>query len=380
MNLTKRLLHQLNTMKLQQHDIDRFISYFKTVSRPIVNGLVLKEPDQGEKEFGATNSFLDLPVLYPNGDGSADLPVFEPQSKGSLDTMACVTHGSQNHIETVIFKKFGVRLNFSERFTAKMSNTSRNGNTITNVLNCIRKDGMVFEEVWPFANGMNWDSYYSPISSNIIQTGLKWGFVIKHWPVNMRSEQEVWEAHRRLGTIIMAVDAWYMKNGLFISPAPGRYTHVCLKEKFWPKGYEGIAFDSYDNPYHKPLHPNFDIYPWGYICDVNKLIGTTDGEKLYNLLLGKEILLVEKAENHVPGEAYRLYPEYWDKTQIIISDKKLFDVANQAWRANKSFVGVNAKVFLELKHYYEEKFGSLKVEEAKVLFTGTELLLDPKVV
>lgn len=65
----------------------------------------------------------------------------------------------------------------------------------------------------------------------------------------------------------------------------------------------------------------------------------------------------------MPGEAYRTYETYWDKTVVKISDRKLSEVAQQAWRENKSFVGVNAETFVTLKEYYRERFGSLDIKE-----------------
>ena len=379
MNLLTQLLRQFNRFEFNRHDVDRLLSYFKTIARPISDGLSLREPEPGEMEFGVANSFLEKPIIFPQKSAVADWPIGEFQFKFGTETMACVTHACENHIQAVQKRKYGIIDNRSERFTAKMSGTTRNGNNASNVLNSIRKDRTVPEERWPFADGMTWDQYYSPIPPDVIQEALRWGYGINHWPVDMLDYKMREAAHARFGSIIVAGDAWYMKNGMYYSPAPGRYVHMFDVVEFRPKGEKQLAGDSYV-PFFKELAADYDFYRWGYVADIFKIAGNTDGEKLYNTLLGKEILLVEQAEEHVPGEAYRLYPEYWDKTQIIISDKKLFDVANTAWRANKSFVGVNAKVFFELKHYYEERFGSLKVEEPKILFGVGELLLDPKVV
>lgn len=261
---------QLNLTPKQRHDIQRMLSYFHTVKIPVNDGAIIKAPDEGEQRFGAENSFLDLPVLFEDGDGSAFMPEGEVQKKGSFDALACVTHAFQNHIQGVQIRKFNEKDNRSERFTAKMSGTTKEGNSASNVINSIRKDMTVAEERWPFADGMTWDQFYSPIPSDIIQEALRWGKSIRHWPIDMRNDTLVWEAHKRFGTIVVAGLAWYLRNGVYHSPIRGVYGHMFVKAKYTRPGEFHKAFDSYE-PFFKELAVDYDFFRWGWVCDVFKV-------------------------------------------------------------------------------------------------------------
>jgi hypothetical protein len=68
------------------------------------------------------------------------------------------------------------KFNFSDRFTAKMSGTTNKGNTLTNVWDSIRKDGLVPEDMWPYPREQrkpvfSWDNFYSEITQNIKDFG-----------------------------------------------------------------------------------------------------------------------------------------------------------------------------------------------------------------
>src|SRR5207247_8242189 len=108
-------------------------------------------------------------VLNPSGDWTAYLPSAENQSTHIVDTMACVTFSCLNVIETQIKFLTGREVNFSDRFIAKLSGTTQQGNTVQNVLDAIRKYGLVLEEEWPTDLNFNWDQYYAPVPDEVIK-------------------------------------------------------------------------------------------------------------------------------------------------------------------------------------------------------------------
>lgn len=115
-------------------------------------------------------------VLEASADYSTYLPDEEAQAKwdaaGSLllDTSACVTFSGINDIETLITRmrsnglmpaaheaflqaagyvdKSTGKVNFSDRFTAKMSGTTKAGNSLEYVGDSMRKDGLLPERDW----------------------------------------------------------------------------------------------------------------------------------------------------------------------------------------------------------------------------------------
>jgi hypothetical protein len=121
-----------------------------------------------------------------DGNWERSLPTKEPQGF-AFDTMSCVTFSATNLIEDTINEKIKLGLiskeatdkmkswgffdeqgsfNCSDRFTAKMSGTKTNGNTLQAVWDSIRKDGLVPESVWP-AGGKTWDEYMSEIPQQV---------------------------------------------------------------------------------------------------------------------------------------------------------------------------------------------------------------------
>jgi zinc D-Ala-D-Ala carboxypeptidase len=125
--------------------------------------------------------------VNPSGDWRPYLPLEEKQHNFSFDTMSCTTFSALNVIETFVnflmekgkitsaqigelaelgFLQNG-KFNCSDRFTAIMSGTMPNGNYFQNVLDSIRKDGLLPEKDFPFT-GKTWAEYHD--KSKITQT------------------------------------------------------------------------------------------------------------------------------------------------------------------------------------------------------------------
>ena len=116
------------------------------------------------------------------------LPSPETQKKAGIDMFACVTFSACNSVETQIdwmrakgllpqdaidqlgrlgFWDANGKFNASDRFTAKMSGTTSLGNTLGEVWQSIRRDGLVPEADWPFIEGMSWEQYYAEIPQEL---------------------------------------------------------------------------------------------------------------------------------------------------------------------------------------------------------------------
>lgn len=115
-------------------------------------------------------------VLEESGDFSTYLPDEEVQAKWDasgmllIDTSACVTFSAMNAIETLMMRlrasggmpsaheaflqaagyvnKSTGKVNFSDRFTAKMSGTTKAGNYLEKVGDSMRNDGLLPEADW----------------------------------------------------------------------------------------------------------------------------------------------------------------------------------------------------------------------------------------
>ena len=127
-------------------------------------------------QFGA----VDKEVLMPDGDWTSMQPECEIQKSDYVDYMDCVTESAVNIISMILQKKYGIKKNWSQRYIAKMSNTTRQGNSLYAVANAIRKYGMVEEKDYPRDRNMTWEEYYAPVSISVIKKGQAWGFDVNY--------------------------------------------------------------------------------------------------------------------------------------------------------------------------------------------------------
>ncbi len=139
------------------------------------------------------------------------LPDEESQLRFLIDVFACVTFSALNDCETVFnyylakglfpaglvswFKLKGYidpttsKFNFADRFTAKKSGTTKNGNSLGAVGDSIRHHGLVPEKVWPWPANMTesmtqdekWDLYYAAVPQEAIDLGLEFVAKLKEY-------------------------------------------------------------------------------------------------------------------------------------------------------------------------------------------------------
>lgn len=110
----------------------------------------------------------DTGIVYQEvcQDWTPYLPKYEAQEKLAR-TQACVTFSALNCIETQLKQQTGKEWNFSDRFTAKMSGTTKNGNGLQKVLDSIRKDGWLLEEDYPFPSNITFEEFYKEIPQEL---------------------------------------------------------------------------------------------------------------------------------------------------------------------------------------------------------------------
>ena len=129
--------------------------------------------------------------VLPGADWGEFLPKDETQFLG-FETSACVTFSAHNVIETQIdfvvktgalsgeklqkLKDWGFfdetgRFNCSDRFTAKMSGTTKVGNTLKAVWDSIHNNGLVPEAMWPAQGVKTWEEWIAEIPQDIKDFG-----------------------------------------------------------------------------------------------------------------------------------------------------------------------------------------------------------------
>jgi hypothetical protein len=138
---------------------------------------------------GAVKGALPFEERNVSGDWESDLPLEEKQYNDNGDSMSCVTFAEVSGIETEEKRITGISPNYSDRWIAKMSGTTREGNYLWKVADTIRKFGLVKEESYPMPpTPWNWDQYHAPIPEPLLSQlkaeGQEW---LKKWDVKYES-------------------------------------------------------------------------------------------------------------------------------------------------------------------------------------------------
>jgi hypothetical protein len=154
-----------------------------------INHGYLEQPEQ-PNDYVAGASGIEYFVRNVNGNWHSSLPDNERQYSDNIDTMSCVTFSALNSIEiqlnymldhgllttnTRIFLTdngyiVNGKFNFSDRFTAIMSDTRPTGNYLTKVAQAIRDFGLIPESMLPFGYPYSWEEYHD---KNVITQEMK---------------------------------------------------------------------------------------------------------------------------------------------------------------------------------------------------------------
>ncbi len=138
---------------------------------------------EGRKDTDFIAGVLPYVVVNPTGDWTEFIPPGERQSQSNVDSMACVTFSALNSIETQEKHLTGRQPNYSDRWIAKMSGTTPQGNYLHKVADTIRDYGLVLEEDYP-SDFTSWNQYYADIPepklSQLLAKGRKW---LEDWTI-----------------------------------------------------------------------------------------------------------------------------------------------------------------------------------------------------
>ena len=218
------------------------------------------------------------PVVYEQrnllGDWEQFLGKAERQSSKRLDRMACVTYSGLNSIEcqlnwmlannllpeeTLNFLRANGyidergQINCSDRFNAKLSGTTRQGNYFYNVWDSFRKDGLVPEKLWPDNEDFDWDQYYSPIPDEVKAIGKQFleHFAIQYeYALRLRETIEVSLKHCPHQIAITTCPGWDTDHPQVCS-APFNHAVMMFKKQ---TGF--YIYDHYE-PFKKKLPHNY---------------------------------------------------------------------------------------------------------------------------
>lgn len=136
-------------------------------------GLILKNPRPQDWRFGSISAIADK-IIVSDGQWLRFAPTHEKQLSRHFDTMACVTFSALNCLEMLWKQQYGDEMNWSDRYIAKLSDTTRRGNWLYRVADTIRSFGLIPESNYPYPrtqDGFDWDDYYVDISDDLKNLG-----------------------------------------------------------------------------------------------------------------------------------------------------------------------------------------------------------------
>ena len=250
-------------------------------------GAIIKELDAQDWIFGA----VERPDILPNGDWRPYKPNPEKQATKYFDPFSCVSESVTNAMEELINKMMtedpNVRLiaeklqlldddgkaNLSGRFLAVMSGTiPGQGNSQKAVLECLRKNGVVGEKVWPSNWEMTQDQYFATISQEAKNLGKEF---LKYFDPNYEAildGNDNLEKAAKKGPLVVIVGGAYLGNIagalLYRNNGTPLYNHQVnyVSQRRNVSDFNQIIarihdiFDTYD-PFDKPYYEN---YPFKY--------------------------------------------------------------------------------------------------------------------
>jgi len=201
---------------------------------------------------------LNVPfnILKEDGDWRSDRrPVKEIQKGIGFDTFNCTGFNTLNQIEQYMYVRYGIEVNYSDRWLGIIAGTTPPGNDPHVVYEAIRKYGLVEESMLPFTEDITTvEEYYSfkgGCESDCYRAGREWleKYDFKHeWVFNPDSNIPLDEKINNIKSALkvsplgIAVYAWHDDDrGVYV-----RYGDDC----HWTSADALIdylkVYDSYD--------------------------------------------------------------------------------------------------------------------------------------
>lgn len=236
-------------------------------------GLIIKKPRPSDWRFGGYSA-MDYQVLEQEGQWLDYLPIKEDQhaiEQWKFDSMACVSFSANNCLETMYKRRYSNSLNLSDRFLAKVSETTFKGNWLYKVADAIRDYGFVSEEDWPFLavdrdgdGDYDWSDFYLDIPDDVKKKAriVLESYDIHYEWVGTGTKEQVMYALRFSP---LQVTLRYASQGLADSNGviqwDGNSTdHATMLVGYKPYEYWYI-FDTY-SPYLKKIAWDYPINDW----------------------------------------------------------------------------------------------------------------------
>ena len=305
---------------------------------PIKNGYIHEEIKDDDYVLGA--SPLIKKVLREDSDWSSYLPATETQHTNNFyfDTMSCVSFSFLNCLEMIAKEKYNEDWNLSDRFLAKISGTTRNGNSMTRVADSARKIGLITEDQYSWNRETeNYESFFETIDNTLLEIAKE--FLMKYtigYEAVLPNYNAMQEA-LKYSPLWVSGYAWYEKGGTYYSAGSPNHAFTIVKQDLLKK--KKIAFDSY-NSFVKELE-------WNYKFGSCKIITLEKTGNKFNIeeinkLINKGIKFIQRPLAN--GEIYELI-----KNELIYkTPEQARDLGIRTLSENGTLIGINEEFFNKL--------------------------------
>lgn len=263
-------------------------------------GVILEKPKGRDYLFGAVKNNITC------DDWGIYLPKFEKQHSVYFDSMACVSFSAINCVEAIFkyqinhkmisadnmiwLKENGYinddEVNFSDRFIAKLSKTSRQGNTGKRVAQAIRDYGLIPEAKWNYpvkqrVPVFNWDNYYKEVPEELLDLGKEFK---KRFEFNYESiKKSEYEEALVNSPIQVYGHAWEKPiNGVY------QYTNKKINHAIMAYKPRWDILDHY-LPFIKRLAPSFKFWDSGYKYTIKEKYMAISQAKIISVKNSKEV-------------------------------------------------------------------------------------------
>lgn len=199
-------------------------------------------------------------ALVPNGQWDSFLPEDELQAHW-VETQACATFGTLNCVEALERRVYGAAHDWSDRWLAKLSGTTKQGNDPHQVAETLRKKGCVNQLDWPYDKYINtWELFYQDIPFEMEVQGqvqFRGSYDFGHQYV--RTDPESMMQALCASPLGVDVDAWHKKGDVYVRKGASNHWVMIYgykKGKYWK------ILDTYDNTKKR--------LAWGYSFSIAK--------------------------------------------------------------------------------------------------------------
>lgn len=232
------------------------------MKQPENKGLLFEEIVEKDGVFGSSHSFAGKTIIAADGQWEVVVD-HERQSSDFFDSFSCVSFGLNNQEEHYLAKRYGITINHSDRFLAKVSDTQPNGATPQKVYEARRKKGFLFEIEWSWGDAKAWTEYMKAIPQNLLTLAIgnaaEWSFWHDYVPTDTASLKEALRySPVCVGVALMPIDSSRpQEEWVYYRPDNWQDTHWAMLKGYYPNG-DWKLYDTYF-PFEKRIRAGYDF-------------------------------------------------------------------------------------------------------------------------